>query len=107
MSPSPLSVSPGTWRHAVKPRGGHPNGKIEGGRVWVTRATGLGHAGVLEHAGSCLQGPWGHVDVPQLVRDGTGEKLLNGEGVGWLGNARPASDIEHAGGGPPHVSLGS
>ena len=39
--------------------------------------------------------------MPQMVRDGTGARLLNGEGVGWLGNARPASDVEHVGGGTP------
>ena len=36
-----------------------------------------------------------------MVRDGAGARLLNGEGVGWLGNAQPVSDIEHAGGDPP------
>ena len=39
-----------------------------------------------------------------MVRDGAGARLLNGEGVGWLGNARPASDVEHAGGDPPRLS---
>ena len=35
--------------------------------------------------------------MPQMVRDSAGARLLNGEGVGWLGDARPASDVEHTG----------
>ena len=39
-----------------------------GGRVWVTRVTGLGHAEVLGHAlwaSPRRPGKWGHVDVLQ------------------------------------------
>ena len=39
-----------------------------GGRVWVMRATGLGHAEVLGHvvwASLCHPGKWGHVDALQ------------------------------------------
>ena len=40
---------------------------------------------------------------PKQVRDRAGAKL-DGEGVGWLGTAGPASD--HMGG-SPHIFLGS
>ena len=36
-----------------------------------------------------------------MVRDGARAELLDGEGIGWLGDAQPASDVEHMGMNPP------
>ena len=47
--------------------------------------------------GSISNVPGGMFYVPQMVRDGSRAKLLNGKGVGWLGNAQPASNVEYAG----------
>ena len=32
-----------------------------------------------------------------MVRDSAGARLLNGKGVGWLGDAQLASDVKHVG----------
>ena len=63
------------------------------GRVWWLGKGELGSAW-LEHAGPRLLSPRDVLTHPKWVRDSAGAEL-NGEGVGWPGTARPAS--EHAG----------